>query len=211
MNDAAKYDALAPCYTGRYADADAVASHQVKLLREWGPRLSTGDTVIELGSADGFVTERLLKHGLEVTAIDLSPAMVEQARRRLTETAVGRWSVMVADVNDLPELHSDAVLATMWTFFAYAHDPLAVLGRLRQMATKKVIVDCNPRSTAVRSAMDAMEAAGFRDVRWRPFFVPQTRRLIRPIRSAAEIAERTPLLRSLPLRWRFTAVIQGRP
>jgi ubiquinone/menaquinone biosynthesis C-methylase UbiE len=45
--------------------------------------LSRGATVLEVGCGTGQLTERLARSGFRLTAIDISPAMVAAARRRL--------------------------------------------------------------------------------------------------------------------------------
>ena len=56
-----KYDRLAGSYTSRYADPRAVARFYTALVAKWGPPARRGATVLELGCADGFMTEALLR------------------------------------------------------------------------------------------------------------------------------------------------------
>jgi ubiquinone/menaquinone biosynthesis C-methylase UbiE len=49
--------------------------------------LGSGSTVLEVGCGTGQLTESLAGHGFELTAIDIGPAMITAARRRLAETA----------------------------------------------------------------------------------------------------------------------------
>ncbi|HEX8804108.1 MAG TPA: class I SAM-dependent methyltransferase [Acidimicrobiales bacterium] len=55
--------------------------------------LRPGDPVLEVGCGTGQLTEQLVGHGLAVTAIDIGPAMVAAARRRLPRSAV-RFAVV---------------------------------------------------------------------------------------------------------------------
>jgi SAM-dependent methyltransferase len=50
--------------------------------------LSAGSTVLEVGCGPGQLTERLVRYGLNVTAIDIGPSMIAAARRRLAGSAV---------------------------------------------------------------------------------------------------------------------------
>lgn len=59
-----------------------------------------GRRVLDLGCGTGKSFMPLVRRGYEVTACDLSPAMVERARRR----ARGAAEVVVADMRDLPDL-----------------------------------------------------------------------------------------------------------
>lgn len=60
-----------------------------KAVRDWACRLRRGATVIDLGCGSGLpITEILVSEGLNVYAIDASPAMVAAFRRNLPETPV---------------------------------------------------------------------------------------------------------------------------
>ncbi len=52
-----------------------------------------------------------------------------------------------------------------------------------------------------------LRAAGFQEVALRPFFVPQTVALPRPLGSALVVAERLGPLARLALRMRFTYLV----
>ena len=204
-----KYDAAAPTYSNRYADASAVARRQVALVEGWGSKLAPGDTVLELGCADGLVTEALATAGFVVTAVDLSPVMVETARQRIHHAGL-HAAFAVGDVESIDfGRRFDAVLALMCSFFAYAADPHSTLIRLGEHARAKLLVDANPRVVSPRMAVAAVAGAGFDRVAWRPFLVPQRRRL--PVSALYTLAgaERIPGVRSLPLRWRGNVVIKG--
>ncbi|MDQ7857901.1 MAG: class I SAM-dependent methyltransferase [Armatimonadota bacterium] len=118
-----KYDAIASAYATHYRDPAAVARRHVALLARWGRRLDPGATVLELGCADGLVTEALAQAGFRVTAVDLSPAMIEAARRRLDRAGLGA-KLLVADIDEFETSATfDAVLAMMRNFFHYSSDP----------------------------------------------------------------------------------------
>lgn len=208
-----KYDAIAGAYSSRYADPRAIARRQVELVERWGRRIPRGATILEVGCADGLVTEALAGAGHRVTALDLSPAMVETARRRL-ERAGLEANLADADVDDLIGLDGlagpfDVVVAVMWTFFAYTSDAAAALGQLAALARWKLLVDANPRVVRPAAACSAVAAAGFGRVSWRPFLVPQRWRLPAPVLRSLAVAERVPGVRSAPLRWRANVVVKG--
>ncbi|MEW6106963.1 MAG: class I SAM-dependent methyltransferase, partial [Bacillota bacterium] len=174
-----KYDGIAACYSSRYADADAIARRQVALVHRWGHRMEPGSTVLEIGCADGLVTEALVAAGFVVTAVDLSPAMIDAAGRRLSRRGLSA-ELRVADVEDLAIDHPfDVVLAVMWNFYAYVKDVEPVLSRLAGCARVKLLIDASPRLVAPPKATAAVRRAGFADVRWRPMLVPQRFRLPR--------------------------------
>ncbi len=61
----------------------------------------TGHRLLDVGCGTGKSFEPMLERGYQVTACDLSPAMVEVARRRLPP---GHGGVVVADMRSLPDL-----------------------------------------------------------------------------------------------------------
>jgi SAM-dependent methyltransferase len=204
-----KYDALAPAYSSRYADPGAVAAFYLGLVRTWGAPAGAGASVLEVSCADGFMTEALVRAGYRVTGLDIAPAMVETAERRLA-TAGLEADLRVADVRTwVPDGRWDVVLAPMWTFFQYVDEPTPVLGRLAAAADAKVIVDLNPRAHPVGEGMAAMRAAGFREVAWRPVPIPLTRRLGPARRALLDAALRVPATREAVLRRRLNVVLKG--
>jgi ubiquinone/menaquinone biosynthesis C-methylase UbiE len=75
-----------------------------------------GRDVLEIGCGTGAVTERLLARGAKVTALDQSPAMLEQARRRLAAVPPERvrWLERTAsEIDSLPAASFDAVVASL--------------------------------------------------------------------------------------------------
>jgi SAM-dependent methyltransferase len=64
-----------------------------------------GSHVLDLGCGPGFDAERLAQRGHRVTAIDWSPAMVEQARRRAGAAGVAdRVNVLHAGIHEIDRL-----------------------------------------------------------------------------------------------------------
>lgn len=205
---AGKYDRLAPTYSTRYRDPGAIACRQVTLATRWGSSLPLGGRVLELGCSDGFVTSEFVRGGYAVTGVDLSPGMIAAAHERLRREGLDA-DLRVASVESFqPEEDYDVILGLMWTFFAYVGDPTPVLRRLAA-ASRKVLVDVNPRQLPLRDAVRQVRNAGFTSVEWRPFLVPQRVRVPGPVRTILDLAERVPVLRGVPLRWKFTAVIKG--
>lgn len=204
-----KYDRLAGRYSARYADAVSVARRQVGLVASWGTAIQPGARVLEFGCADGFVTEALVRSGYEVTAVDLSSEMVKRARQRLSRSGL-RARVEVGDL-DAYQLDApyDVVLAMMGTFFRYADDPAAVLGRWGPSVRTKLLVDMDPRSMSRLQACRTLRAAGWSRVDWRPFLVLHRIRMPRPITQVLSGLERVPGLRAAHLPWRGNVILKG--
>ena len=196
-------------YSSRYADPDAIAFRQLELVRRWGPAPPEGARILELGCADGLVTTHLARAGYRVTAVDHSPEMLMAARERLERLELhARFAL--ADVNELlPTQRYDVTLACMRSFFAYAQDPDAVLGRLAMCTRQKIIVDVNPRTSRLREAVAALAAAGFSNVARRALFVPQHVAVGAGARRLLECAELVPLVREAVLRRKFLVALKG--
>src|SRR3954454_9684387 len=94
------YELLAPFYdryTHKYGHEDWLASI-LAIAHEHGLR---GTRLLDIGCGTGKSFLPMLERGYEVTAFDISPAMVERA----CEAAAGSEAeVLVADVRDLPRL-----------------------------------------------------------------------------------------------------------
>ncbi len=208
---ARKYDAIAAGYSGRYADPGAVCRFYLGLVQGWGAVPPAGGHVLELGCADGFMTESLVRAGFRVTGVDVSPAMVGEAAARLERAGLAA-TFLVADVNTFePPEPVDVVLAPMWTFFHYAAEPAAVIRRLAAALTPrgKVLVDANPRDVAVDRASAALTEAGLARIEWRPVPVPLTRRLGPLARAGLGAVMAVPPLRGAVLRRKFNVVFKG--
>jgi hypothetical protein len=136
--------------------------------------------------------------------------MVAMAGRRLREAGL-KAEFSVTDVSQI-SLPSpvDAIVSFMRAFFTYVNDPLTILKRLRPHIHKKVIVDLNPRrDLPIQAAVQMLQEAGFHKVSWRPFFVPKAKKLPVTVMQALVACERIPVVRYLPLRWKFHVLLKG--
>jgi hypothetical protein len=104
----------------------------------------------------------------------------------------------------------DAVVSHMGAFFTYISNPLGVLKGFRPYVRKKIILDLNPRGhIPLRAAVEMLSTAGFRNIAWRPFFVPKERKLPVSMLKILVACESIPVLRSLPLGWKFLCLLRG--
>lgn len=104
-----RYDAGMRAITlGRVTDLqEAVAS-------EAAPE--PGREVLEIGCGTGAVTARLLERGARVTALDQSPEMMEQARRRVAGCTSGEMIWLertAAEIDALPAAAFDSVVLSL--------------------------------------------------------------------------------------------------
>ena len=83
---------------GRYQESrPGYPSHVVDFVVSTAG-LDAGSTVLEVGCGTGQLTERLASFGCALTAIDIGPAMIAAARRRLADSRV---SFQVVSFEDL--------------------------------------------------------------------------------------------------------------
>jgi len=80
----ASYDAVAAAYAERLADELAGLPFESWILGRVAA-YADGGPVVEVGCGPGHVTAFLADAGADATGIDLSPAMVEEARRRFPD------------------------------------------------------------------------------------------------------------------------------
>jgi SAM-dependent methyltransferase len=182
-----------------YADVGAYLAHRAELIEALGTPLGTGDTVLDLACGDGGLGEALLARGLGYRGIDATPEMVESARRRLA----GRAEVELGDLNDYVPAEPVAA-TTVFRAIYYARDRAAFFRHVAGFTERKLVFDLNPRQYGLDDVLADLRASGFGSVALRPFLVPQTVSLPRPLLAAAKGLERSGPLARLALRVRFT-------
>jgi hypothetical protein len=69
------------------------------------------------------------------------------------------------------------------------------------------VFDLNPRQYRVTDIQADLRAAGFGELMFRPFFVPQTQALPAPAAFVLRALERSGPLAALALRFRFTYLV----
>ena len=185
-----------------YADVGAYLDHRAELIVSLGPKLEPGDLVLDLACGDGGLGEALLASGIRYRGVDATAEMVEAARRRLGERA----EVVAGDLNDY--VPPDRVAATtLFRAIYYARDRAAFFAHAATYTDKKLVFDLNPRQYRVEDVLGDLRAAGFGAIELRPFFVPQTVSLPRPVLSLAKTLERSGPLARAALRVRFTYLV----
>jgi SAM-dependent methyltransferase len=185
-----------------YADVGAYLAHRAQLIQSLGRPLGRGDTVLDLACGDGGLGEALLARGLRYIGIDATSEMVDSARRRLA----GRAEIELGDLNDYVPREPVAA-TTVFRAIYYAHDRAAFFRHVAGFTEKKLVFDLNPRQYQVDDVLAELRAAGFSSIALRPFLVPQTVSLPRPLVAAAKALERSGPLARLALRVRFTYLV----
>jgi Methyltransferase domain len=198
-----QYSRQARDWTERaYADVSGYLDHRADLVVALGPRLESGDEVLDLACGDGGLGEALLTRGLSYRGVDSIPAMVDAARQRLG----ARATIEPGDLNDyVPP--SPVAATTVFRAIYYARDRRAFFERVFGYTQKKLVFDLNPRQYRVEDVLADLRAAGFTSVMLHPFFVPQTVSLPKPVLAVAKALERNRPLARLALRVRFTYLV----
>jgi SAM-dependent methyltransferase len=185
-----------------YVDSAAYLSHRSDLVVDLGPRLQHGDEVLDLACGDAGLGELLLARGFRYRGVDSTPEMVEAARARLGDRA----AVELGDLNEYVPLEPVAA-TTVFRAIYYARDRAAFFRQVAGFTEKKLVFDLNPRQYAPADVLADLRAAGLGNVSMRPFFVPQTVVLRRPLGALARALERSGPLARLALRYRFTYLV----
>ena len=203
MSEREQYARQAEEWTERaYADARAYLAHRADLVVSLGPRLEPGDEVLDLACGDGGLGDALIERGLRYRGVDATPEMAAEARLRLGDRAR-------VDIGDLNDYAPPAPVAATTVFRAiyYARDRRTVFRHVAGYTQKKLVFDLNPRQYRLDDVVADLHAAGLGRVELRPFFIPQTVALPRPLVGLATALERTGPLARLALGARFTYLV----
>jgi SAM-dependent methyltransferase len=183
----------------QYAEAEVYLRHRADLVVSLGPRLEPGASVLDLACGDGGLGVFLRERGIRYRGIDMTPAMVDEARRGGIDAELG-------DLNDyVPPEPVDAT--TCFRAIYYARDRTAFFRHVARYTTCKLVFDLNPRQYRVEDVRRELHAAGFARIVLRPFFAPQNVALPRPAARALHLAERAGPVARLALRFRFSYLV----
>ncbi|HEY0377641.1 MAG TPA: class I SAM-dependent methyltransferase [Pyrinomonadaceae bacterium] len=212
---AEKFTALSRGWSEKeYSDPAAFMGRRAALVQQWGSPLRPGDRLLELGCGDGALSCLLARRGFEVTGVDISRGMIEEAKRRADrEGAAVRFEVADADHFEVAEQY-DGVVSFMSAFFTYVENPARFIEAVRPAVRKKVILDWNFRSPCTFvAAAQVMRRAGLGQIEWRPWFVPHTTTTAAaPAAKFRGWVEGRPNLSLLLLnlkRWHYTLYLKG--
>jgi SAM-dependent methyltransferase len=169
---AEKYARIATGFSSReYADPVRYSRRRAAVIVAVGPRLQAGDQVLDLGCGDAFVARELTDLGLFYRGADVSPEMIEAARRLNPGL-----QFEVADSADYePPGPVDATLCLR--SFHYPHDRRAFFARVAGYTRGKFVFDLRRREHELSLILDDLAAAGFTAIALRPFFTPQLHRI----------------------------------
>lgn len=180
-----------------YADARAYLAHRSDVVTSLGPRLESGDTLLDLACGDAAFAD-FLPTGVRYFGVDASDAMVAAARTR-------GHDAVVADLNDYVPREPVAV-TTCFRAIYYARDRRTFFEQVAGYTEKKLVLDVNPRQYELADVIADLHEAGFAQIAVRPFFSPQRAALPRPLLAGLHALETVTSVARLLLRVRFTYV-----
>lgn len=150
--------------------------------------VNSNDTVLDVACGPGIVACAFAPRAKQVTGIDLTPAMLEQAKKRQQKLQLENLTWQLGDVLPLP--FADAAFSMVITRYTFHHflDPLAVckeMLRVCQPGGTVMIVDATPppekaeaynyveklkdpthvRALTEAEVLSVIEAAGVQDIK----------------------------------------------
>jgi ubiquinone/menaquinone biosynthesis C-methylase UbiE len=118
------------------------------------------DTVLDVACGPGLITCAVAKVARHVTGIDITPAMIGEARKAQRTTGLTNMDWRVGDVSALP--FADACFSAVITRYSFHHflEPEAVLAEMVRVCRPGgtvAVVDVFMTSSEQREAYDRME------------------------------------------------------
>jgi len=128
-----------------------------RILRLASPKPS--DAALDVACGPGLLVCALAQRVRHATGIDLTPAMLDQARRSQQEHRLANVSWVQGDVTALPIPDGSFDIVTCRFAFHHFPDPLAVLGEMRRVCrpSGRVVVADSAPSAEKAHAFNAME------------------------------------------------------
>ena len=116
------------------------------------PEDLTGCRVLDAGCGAGPATVALAERGARVVAVDISPSLLDVARRRTPPALLDRIEFLAGDMLDARHGQFDFVMAMDSLIHYRAPDIAAALGKLAERTRDKVVFTVAPK-TPLLSAM----------------------------------------------------------
>jgi ubiquinone/menaquinone biosynthesis C-methylase UbiE len=108
MSVAAAFDGVAARYDEIWTNSAVGRAQRDQVWREIDPLFRAGDRILDIGCGTGEDAVHLAARGVLVDAIDASPAMIEQARRR------GGFATRVLRAEEVGQGHALPVAGSAW-------------------------------------------------------------------------------------------------
>ena len=111
------------------------------------PRDLTGLRVLDAGCGTGLMTVELAERGAEVTAVDISPALIDIARKRLPEPLTDRVRFAAGDMLSADLGRFDHVMAMDSLIYYTGNDIHAALQALSARTSGSIVFTVAPKTT----------------------------------------------------------------
>lgn len=139
-----------------YANAQSIRNEEIlqRIVSACDPR--THDEVLDIACGPGILTCALAKLVKHATGIDLTPAMLDEARRLQSEQEIANLTWIEGDVTHLPFHNANFSLVTCRYAFHHFADPLMVQREMKRVCREDgriVVIDTAP----VRDKADAFD------------------------------------------------------
>ena len=115
--------------------------------------------VLDVACGPGIVACAAAVHAAHVTGIDLTPAMIEQARERQRNLKLTNLDWLVGDATHLPFTNGEFDVVLTRYSFHHLREPAATLREMKRVCRKSgriIVIDATP-SPEAQSAYDLME------------------------------------------------------
>ena len=148
-----------------------------------------GTRILDAGCGTGAMAVELAKRGAEVVAVDISPALVAIAEKRMPQDVAGHITWVAGDMLDDTHGHFDHVLAMDSMIYYSAADIAGLLAKAAPRVDGKFIFTVAPRTPALMLMwrMGKLFPRADRS----PVMIPQTTTAIAG--ALREIGEKRPL------------------
>jgi SAM-dependent methyltransferase len=135
------------------------AEESIRVVRE-AANIGASDDVLDVACGPGLLSCAFAPAARHVTGIDLTPAMIEQARTRARVLGLTNVTWEIGDVVCLP--YPDSTFSVVFTRYSFHHllDPaiaLAEMVRVARPGGRVVVVDVYTTSPAQAQAYDHVE------------------------------------------------------
>jgi SAM-dependent methyltransferase len=151
-----QFSAQAAPFAGYAPHSDADAMRLVREAAGIGPT----DDVLDVACGPGLVACDFARYARRVTGIDLTPAMIDQARARQAAEGLANLDWRVGDVRRLP--FDAGAFSVVFSRYAFHHipNPAEILGEMARVCRpggRVVVVDVHSRDPEQGAAYDRVE------------------------------------------------------
>jgi SAM-dependent methyltransferase len=158
MNDATHQDLIRDQFTRQasvFNAAAPIAAEDALAMIVAAASPTPNDTVLDVACGGGLVARAFAPHVRHATGIDVTPAMLDQARKAAAEKGLANTSWDQGDVTTLP--YPDASFDIVATRFSFHHfiEPFAVLKEMVRVCApggRIVVVDSCPSEDKAKAA-----------------------------------------------------------